>query len=192
MATTSRAWRRCTTDSPDSETVPVVDVRAAEMLPRLASDLERRGVRLALARVGQVRRPAGQRRRLPPGWRSTRRLKVPRAAAMRSRWQVAQRTHPPSRTGIPRAPADNGDADNVQQHGHHRHVALLQPDLQVVRRSFRTRRVDECFTIKNRAAHAMTMVAQTGESTQIMRFYYEGSGLSGGRSPSMTSGARRR
>jgi SulP family sulfate permease len=40
----------------DCETVPFIDVSAAEMLLRLASDLERRGVQLALARViGQVR-----------------------------------------------------------------------------------------------------------------------------------------
>jgi SulP family sulfate permease len=40
----------------DCETVPFVDISAAEMMLRLASDLERRGVRLALARViGQVR-----------------------------------------------------------------------------------------------------------------------------------------
>jgi hypothetical protein len=40
--------------------------------------------------------------------------------------------------------------------------------------------VDEYLKIRNRAAHAITMVAHAGESTQIMRFYYEGSGLSGG------------
>lgn len=40
----------------DCETVPFVDISAAEMMLRLAYDLERRGVRLALARViGQVR-----------------------------------------------------------------------------------------------------------------------------------------
>jgi sulfate permease, SulP family len=40
----------------DCETVPFIDVSAAEMLLRLAYDLERRDVRLALARViGQVR-----------------------------------------------------------------------------------------------------------------------------------------
>ena len=40
----------------DAETIPFVDVTAAEMLRALAEDLERRGVRLLVARdVGQVR-----------------------------------------------------------------------------------------------------------------------------------------
>ena len=40
----------------DAETVPFIDVTAAEMLADLEEDLGRRGVRLLLARdVGQVR-----------------------------------------------------------------------------------------------------------------------------------------
>jgi len=40
----------------DAETVPFVDVTAAEMLAQLRSDLDRDGVRLVVARdVGQVR-----------------------------------------------------------------------------------------------------------------------------------------
>lgn len=40
----------------DAETVPTIDVTAVRMLDALAADLERRGVRMAIARgVGQVR-----------------------------------------------------------------------------------------------------------------------------------------
>ena len=40
----------------DAETIPFVDVTAAEMLRALSEDLERRGVRLLIARdIGQVR-----------------------------------------------------------------------------------------------------------------------------------------
>ena len=40
----------------DAETVPFIDVTAADMLAQLADDLERRGVDLFIARdVGQVR-----------------------------------------------------------------------------------------------------------------------------------------
>jgi sulfate permease, SulP family len=40
----------------DAETVPYIDVTAAQMLAETAEDLERRGIKLVLARdVGQVR-----------------------------------------------------------------------------------------------------------------------------------------